>query len=152
MNKISLLFLGLVFILASAFTSTEYLSEEKGVWIEIPVNESMAPNDWGSWTSSNCYRYLDFRVKNRGQNYDKTKYKWGVQFKNRYNEKIYFSYEVYDSRPNNPRTTNRMDVKSGAQSDGMRDFYMKSGSSIYVYVDKVRFGKDGLQEYYKCDK
>lgn len=119
---------------------------------EIKLEESINQGDWGPWNQTDCYKGLDFRVKNRGKNYDGTKYKWSVQFRNRYYNKIYFSYEVYDNRPSNPRTTNRTDLDHNETSSGYQDFYMQNGSSIYVYVSKVRFKKDGLQDYYNCDK
>ena len=120
--------------------------------IKIKLEESINQGDWGPWKETNCYKDLDFRVKNRGKNYDGTKTKWSVQFRNRYYDKIFFSYEVYDRIPSNPRTTNRTDLDSQKISSGYRDFYMQNGNSIYVYVDKVRFKTDGLQDYYNCDK
>jgi hypothetical protein len=120
--------------------------------IEIKLEGSIKQGDWGPWNQTSCYKGLDFRVMNRGQTYDKKKYIWSVQFRNRYNEKIYFSYEVFDSKPSSPRTTNRTNLDPDKTSDGYRDFYMQNGSSIYVYIDDVRFNKDGLQEFYDCDK
>lgn len=119
--------------------------------IELPASEVTLQDGWGRWHETSCYKGLDYRVKNKGQASD-GRYKWGVQFQNRYYEKIYFSYEVYDSRPYNPRSTNRTDLQPDEISSGYRDFYMNSGNSIYVYVDNVRFGRDGLQDYYSCDK
>lgn len=112
----------------------------------------MQSGDWGYWQTTDCYRYLRFRVKYRGKNYDGSKHIWGVQFDNQYSDKIYFSWEVYDSQPSSPRSTNRTDLDPNETSDGIRDYYMANGNSIYIYVDKVRFGKDGLQDYYSCDR
>jgi len=120
--------------------------------IEIKLPPSSRQGEWGSWFATECYKSLDIRIRNAGLNYDKTKHKWNVQFRNRYTEKIYFSYEVYDSKPSDPRSTNRKDLESNGISYGNRDFPMNNGSSIYVYVDEVRFKKDGIQEYYNCDK
>lgn len=136
------------FFTLTAFTLNSYHSNSVEIELEEPFNQS----DWGPWNQTDCYKGLDFRVKNRGKNYDGTKYKWSVQFRNRYYDKIYFSYEVYNNRPSNPRTTNRTDLDHNKISSGYRDFYMQNGSSIFVYVDKVRFKKDGLQDYYNCDK
>lgn len=120
--------------------------------IEVKIDENMYQGGWDSWKQTSCYKGLDFRVKNKGKNYDGTKTKWGVQFRNRYNDKIYFSYEVYDSQPSTPRAANRTDLRSNDISSGNRDFYMSNANSIYVYVDSVRFNKDGSQGYYGCDK
>lgn len=128
-------------------------SEEKAstnsFLIEIPIEAEAG--QWGTWKTTSCYGGIDFRVEHRGETYS-GKHKWGVQFKNRYREKIHFNFEVYDSAPSNPRTTNRTDLDSSEESSGYRDFYMNNGNSIYVYVDKVRFGRDGLQDYYSCDR
>lgn len=128
-------------------------SEEKAstdaLLIEIPIEAETG--QWGTWKTTSCYGGIDFRVEYRGENYSGS-HKWGVQFKNRYREKIHFNFEVYDNAPSNPRTTNRTDLDSSEESSGYRDFYMNNGNSIYVYVDKVRFGRDGLQDYYSCDR
>lgn len=113
---------------------------------------SISQGDWGNWRETDCFKGLYFRVKNRGKNYDGTKYKWSVQFRNRYYDKIHFNYEVYDNKPSSPSTSNRLSLEYNQESDGYRDFYMNNGSSIYVYVDKVRFVKDGFQDYSPCDK
>ena len=129
--------------------------------LDTKVNANVLPDDytslvtinnWGSRQSTSCYKGLDFRVKLRGKNYDGSKHIWGVQFRNRYNDVIHFSYEVYNREPNNARTTHRTDLKPGALSSGVSDFYMENSNSIYVFVDSVRFIKDGLQPYYECDK
>lgn len=135
-------------VVSSAFTTTEPAPDV----IKIELDETLMQGDWGPWSQTSCFRGLDFRVKYRGENYDGTSHKWSVQFRNRYQNKIFFNYEVYNSRPSSPRTTNRMDLSSGAESSGYRDFYMNNSQSIYVYVDKVRFTSDGLQDYYDCDK
>lgn len=46
----------------------------------------------------------------------------------------------------------RTDLNAGNLGSVNRDFYMKNGSSAYVYVEKVRFGRDGSQAYYNCDR
>jgi hypothetical protein len=142
------LLMAATFIAMTAFTITTGTQE----MTKLTVKENTESNNWGPWKQTDCYRGLDFRVKKRGPNYDNTKYIWAVQFRNRYDDKIHFNYEVYDSRPSSPRTTNRTDLSPNETSSGYRDFYMHNGNSIYVYVDRVRLGKDGLQDYYNCDK
>lgn len=136
---------------ASSFSVDERILSQ-GVWLKIDFPNDVNQSEWSTWRETSCYKGLDFRVKNRGKNYNGTKFNWGVQFRNRYQDRIYFSYEVYDDIPSNPRTTNRTDIRSGEMTDGYRDFYMQNGNSIYVFVDKVRFERDGLQDYYDCDK
>ena len=65
---------------------------------------------------------------------------------------LIFSNTSAGNVPNNARTTHRTDLKPGALSNGVSDFYMENSNSIYVFVDSVRFIKDGLQPYYECDK
>ncbi len=151
MNKFflssSLALVSIMILFGFKFSNTDENYES-----ETYLESLMQSGDWGYWQTTDCYRYLRFRVKYRGENYDGTKHKWAVQFDNQYSEKIYFSWEVYDSKPYSPRSTNRTDLDPNETSDGIRDYYMANSSSIYIYVDKVRFGKDGLQEYYGCDR
>ena len=104
--------------------------------------------DWGRWTNSSCYKGLDFRVKTKYDSYS-GKYEVKVDFRNRYYEKIWFTFEV--SGGSYTSSNNRTDV-NGSDS---KDLYVGSSftsSQIYITINKVRFVKDGLQEYYRCDQ
>ena len=120
-----------------------------------------------SWPASaeiiNYYQYMGLDPLYNGNSFwwrispqyrfnDKVFFKYILSIRNRYNDVIHFSYEVYNREPNNARTTHRTDLKPGALSSGVSDFYMENSNSIYVFVDSVRFIKDGLQPYYECDK
>jgi len=108
--------------------------------------------DWGPWTKSRDFQGIEFRVENRGPTYDKKNTKWGVQFRNLYRETVIFNFEVKDTDVSSVTTTNRVSLGTGQTSSSMRDFYLKSNSRVFVYVDKVRFGKDDLKPYAKPDR
>ena len=49
---------------------------------------------WDSWNTTDCFRGFDFRVRNDGYNKYEDKYRWSIQFRNRYQENIHFSYKA----------------------------------------------------------
>ncbi len=107
--------------------------------------------DWGPWMKSRDFKGIEFRVENRGPTTDKKNTKWGVQFRNLYRDTVIFNYEVKDTGSSPVVTTNRVSLASGQTSSSMRDFYLKSNNQVFVFVDKVRFGKDDLKPYAKPD-
>lgn len=158
MKKNSFL-LSIVFcaVLLMSFTKKEEkFNESNFIKIEIPLSD-IKLRDWGSWNTTDCLRGLDFRVRNDGYNKYAKKYRWSIQFRNRYRERIHFSYkavspnEKYEIRKSG-RTTDRLHIEG---NNGTRGSYylVKSGSSIYVYVNRIRIGaKDYGYDYYNCDK
>ena len=145
-------------LLMMSFTSKEIepFPESEFIKIEIPT-DNITSQGWGYWNTTDCLRGLDFRVRNDGYNKYAKKYRWSIQFRNRYREKIHFSYkavspnEKYEIRRSG-RTTDRLHVNG---NNGTRSSYylVKSGSSIYVYINRIRIGeKDYGSDYIDCDK
>lgn len=124
--------------------------------IEIPLG-NIDEQGWGSWNTTDCLRGFDFRVKNDGYNEYAKKYRWSIEFRNRYREKIHLSFkavspnEKYEIKESG-KTTDRIHVNGN--SGTYKTYYLvNSSSSIYVYVNKIRIGaKDYGYDYYDCDK
>lgn len=123
--------------------------------IEFPKDADS--QGWGSWNTTGCLVGLDFRVRNNGYNEYAKKYRWSIQFRNRYKKKIHFSYKAV--APNDRydlirsgKTTDRIHVKRN-YGTRISNYLVKSSNSIYVYVNKIRIGaKDKGDDYYLCDK
>lgn len=113
--------------------------------------------EWSNWTRlDDCFQGIDFRVQKGAYNEYAKKYNWRVQFRNRYQQKVYFSYEVVPYSERNQirqsgKTTNRTSVEANATQSGAHWGLIAESSRLYVLVNSVRFGQDGLQPYAKCD-
>ena len=85
-------------VMAMSFTSTptnnEKINEGTELLLKIDLPTEVDAQGWGSWNTTDCLRGLDFRVKNGGDNKYAKKYRWSIQFRNRYKEKIHFSYKA----------------------------------------------------------
>ncbi|ARV14318.1 hypothetical protein [Polaribacter sp. SA4-12] len=157
MKKLNLL-LAITMIALSTMSFTvneEKIASDDYLKIEIPLTE-IDSQGWGNWNTTDCLRGLDFRVKNDGYNKYAKKYRWSIQFRNRYKQKIHFSYkavspnEKYEIKQSG-KTTDRIHVDGNNGTKGSY-YLVKSGSSIYVYVNKIRIGaKDYGYDYYNCD-
>lgn len=162
MKKINYLLALLVFgVLTMSFTSEtnryENSNEGSELLLKIDLPTEVDEQGWGSWNTTDCLRGLDFRVRNDGYNKYAKKYRWSIQFRNRYKQKIHFSYkavapsEKYEIRRSG-RTTDRLHVNANYGTRGSY-YLVKSSNSIYVYVNRIRIGpKDYGSDYYKCDK
>ncbi|WP_299665318.1 hypothetical protein [uncultured Polaribacter sp.] len=149
-----ILFCGFI---SMSFTKKEKINLESDfIKIEIPL-ENINNQGWGSWNTTDCLEGLDFRVRNDGYNKYAKKTRWSIEFRNRYREKIHLSYkavspgEKYEIKKSG-KTTDRIHVNGN--SGTYKTYYLvKSNSSVYVYVNKVRIGaKDYGYDYYSCDK
>jgi hypothetical protein len=145
-------------IVFMSFTSMEIENKiSKKNDIEVFLEKVEFPqNGWGNWKTTDCFRGLDFRVKKKTSNYSK-RTEWLVQFKNRYNNKINFSYEIvpYSKRSeirNSERTTNRIDINANTTERSSHYQYLYESNMVYIHVNKVRFGRDGSQAYSNCDQ
>ncbi|MCI2228121.1 hypothetical protein MC378_03000 [Polaribacter sp. MSW13] len=139
------------------------LKKEKNIDLEfikmkIPI-ENIDEQGWGSWNTTDCLKGLDFRVKNDGYNKYAKKYKWNIEFRNRYREKIHLNYVMVS--PSRKQEIKRSDkAKYRVHIDGNSGTYkvtysnlVNSNSSVYVYINKIRIGaKDYGYDYYNCDK
>lgn len=162
MKKMNYVLALLVFgVMAMSFTSTptnnEKINEGTELLLKIDLPTEVDAQGWGSWNTTDCLRGLDFRVKNGGYNKYAKKYRWSIQFRNRYKEKIHFSYkavapsERYEIRRSG-KTTDRLHVNGNHGTRGSY-YLVKSSNSIYVFVNRIRIGpKDYGSDYYNCDK
>lgn len=143
------------FVMSFRTASKEKLNNSEQVKLELAL--SVNQSGWGSWKTTDCFRGLDFRVKRGNYNQYAKKYKWFVQFKNRYDEKIYFNFAMVEYR-NRSIIKNSGDTKyrgNATANGGIKESYflVDDDSSVYVYVNKVRLGeKDWGKDYYDCDK
>ncbi len=120
MKKINYLLALLVLgVMTMSFTSESINNQNTNIGTELLLKIEL-PTDvddqgWGSWNTTDCLRGLDFRVRNDGYNKYAKKYRWSIQFRNRYKEKIHFSYkavapsEKYEIRRSG-RTTDRLHI------------------------------------------
>lgn len=51
----------------------------------------LAQTNWGTWQQTDCLKGLDFRVRRAEYNEYAKKYKWYVEFRNRYYDNIHFN-------------------------------------------------------------
>ena len=131
-------------------------NESLELFFEIDLSDLDEDQGWGSWNTTDCFRGLDFRVRNDGYNKYADKYRWSIQFRNRYQENIHFSYKAV--APNQKgeirasgKTTDRLHVDGNYGTRGSY-YLVPSQNSIYVYVNKVRIGpKDYGSDYADCD-
>ena len=155
MKKSSLLLVFFCGILLLSFSDKKEKNEFADfIKIEIPLDKAV--EGWGSWGTTDCLRGLDFRVRKDGYNKYAKKYRWSIEFRNRYQENIHFSYKAvapskkYEIRRTG-KTTDRLHVSSGGKRGSY--YLVNSSSSIYIYVNRIRIhNKDYGVKYYKCDK
>lgn len=126
------------------FQKTGDTSEElwNGAELNNIANLSVQTGNWGAWSESSQFSGLDSRVKCGVYNDKAKKQTWYVQFRNRYQKKIHFSYKMADPSEKVTRTTLRTSLRSGAQSPS--DFALLNtscGDTVAVYVNQVRFGE-----------
>lgn len=110
-------------------------------------NES---NEWGAWVNDDCFSGIDFRVKKGDYNNYAKQWYWYVQFRNRYNKQVHFSYAVAE-----PGTRPEPDHRISADANDVSDstgFLLYSGGQIRVRVGYIRFGSYDSGTYSTCDK
>lgn len=104
---------------------------------------------YGPWTTSNCYRGLDYCV--RKDYYDKNlnKYKWSVKFRNRYRIKVHFNFILKESSAATANPISRMSLQSGSEDGSW--FFVPEGNRVRVFIDGVRFGDSDEGDRAVCD-
>lgn len=118
--------------------------------------ETHAQNSWGAWNTMGCLDGLDYRVKCGEYNRFAKKYSWQVEFRNRYRKDIHFSFTAVEphrkSEIKNSGKTNRRHTVAANGGIERGWFLIDATSSIYVYVNQVRFGNQDIPgtEYYNC--
>lgn len=126
---------------------------EEGVLFDV---SELDGGTWSSWGTNPCFRGLDFRVRNTRYNEYAKKYHWEVQFRNCYNQKAAFNYEIvpYHERSEierSGRTTNRVDVAANTTERGTHWDLVPEANQVFVYVNKMRFGASSWGDYAPCD-
>ncbi len=125
---------------------------KKGVFILLAMfllctNYSQAQwSSWGDWKTTNCFRGIDFRV--RTQKTSSGKYEVEVEYRNRYYEAVHFRFDV---KGGNYSSDGRVSIKPNSTYKSYAGISFTS-DYVYVYIDKLRFGRDDLSPYANCDK
>lgn len=103
---------------------------------------------YGQWQAVSQWPGLDFRVSNEGFNKFAGQYEWDVEFRNRYTQRIHFSFALAE-----PNATGNVSLKfRESLNPGEADFigafeFLNSSSGATVWVGEVRFGKDDIGPY-----
>lgn len=160
MKKVSFLLLLTIGLGTMSFTSSSVidcsLDNELELLLEIDLEDLDFDQGWSSWRTTDCLRGLDFRVRNDGYNKYADKYRWSIDFRNRYQDKIHFSYKAVAPNKeqeikNSGKTTDRLHVDANGGTRGSY-YLVPSSNSIYVYVNRIRIGpKDYGTDYINCD-
>ncbi|MGH9903421.1 MAG: hypothetical protein ACRD68_16565 [Pyrinomonadaceae bacterium] len=107
-----------------------------------------AAGEYGAWRSTGNWSGLDFRVRCVSYNEYARRSEWQAEFRNRYRQKINFSFELTDQGAHNPRLTHRTSVRSGDTDWTWKLLYTPcGGNTISVWVGQVRFGEDDTGPY-----
>lgn len=128
-------------------TGNTYEELWNGAELNNIANLPVQARNWGAWRESQ-FSGLDFRVKCGEYNDSAKKQTWYLQFRNRYQKKIYFSFKMADPSEKVTRTSGRTSLRSGAESHS--DFaLLNTGCSgmVAVYVNEVRFGENDSGPY-----
>ena len=105
--------------------------------------------DWGRWNTTQ-YDGIDYRFKCSGYNESAKKYDWQVQFRNRYREKVHFSFKLADTNERVTRTSARLSLRSGSESSGSEYALLNApcvNGTIGVYVNEVRIKEQDSGPY-----
>jgi hypothetical protein len=103
-------------------------------------------SDWGSWNSISCFKGVDFRVKTKKTSTGT--YEAKLEFRNRYDEKINFTFEAKGG--SFTTGNNRISVSANSTKETWIGQSFTS-SYFYVNIDRVRFGADS-GPFANCDK
>lgn len=112
------------------------------------INKSKTFGTWGMWRTTSCYRGLDFRVRrSQEDSFNGPKYEWEVQFRNRYEDVVNFSFKI--TYPGDEsETIDRQSVSANSMSNGEDWALTTNGETCEVLIDKVRFGDDDASKPY----
>ncbi len=111
------------------------------------VSYSQSWSDWSTWHSVNCFEGIDFRIKTKKSSYSGN-YEAYIEFRNRYNSDVHFNYAATGGEYTTKN--NRVTVREGST---YKTYMGASFTSDYfnIFIDKLRHGSDGLQDYSNCD-
>ncbi len=105
--------------------------------------------NWGTWGNPHdCADGLDWRIKRTDIEFS-GKTKWEIEFRNKYREKIYFSFGCSESAEN-IKVDERYGCKSGEIIKSFT-FIPSQKNRVYILVKDIRFGeKDYSSPYWVC--
>lgn len=106
--------------------------------------------DWGPWRTSSCFKGLDYSLKKNKYNEYAKKHNWTIKFRNRYNEKVSFSYVLKESNVSSAEGSHRTTVLANSEGPGTF-FLLADANSVKTFIDKLRFGNDWGSDYVQCD-
>lgn len=109
--------------------------------------EASAQEGYGPWRTTHCYQGIDFRVKIEPRPVN-GKYKWIVDFRNRYQEEVAFSATATESYIASAKTDMRFIIGPG-KTDGTY-WFLAETKEINVYVDKLVNHTTKAGEYVPC--
>ena len=120
--------------------------------IEISFKSNIKNNalvEYGSWQKVSCYRGIQFRTV-RGAREDDGSYWWSVQFRNLYNKKVRFNYNIVE--PEKEEKVRReqiildvwtLSANEDPEAEGTDSphagNYVRSANNVFVYITNVRF-------------
>ena len=120
------------------------------------ASDTSTQNGWSNWFQTDCLKGLDVRVKRGSYNEYANKYRWQVEFRNRYRENIHFSsvgvkYIDKNAIRSSGKTQERLHAKGNGGT--VTTWYLiDEPSNIYVYVNKIRISpNDWSADFYNCD-
>ncbi|WP_347174991.1 hypothetical protein [Polaribacter uvawellassae] len=122
------------------------------------TNTTESQNTWSEWKNTKCLKGISFKVKMGKYEMSRRARKWEIQFKNRYNAKIYFNFKAISSTQiKNIRSAresrNRIILEGEGAESKVLTTYVKANKELFVDITKIRFGKEDVgKNYYKCDK
>ena len=116
----------------------------------------MSPNkaeadSWGEWKTHKCYKGLDYRTKFGEHSKYKGKYKWYIQYRNRYERKMHLTFSMSDGPYETADYPQRMTISANGGMLMASDF-VKSDQTMYIHTTKVRIGyHDTYRNKAECD-
>lgn len=105
---------------------------------------------YGPWVSSECYKGLDYSVRNAGYNSSAKKYTWYVKFRNRYRYDIHFAFVLKEGTAKSANPNSRMTIPAGMEEEGTW-FLVADGNNVRAFIRHVRFGNEDKGAYAICD-
>lgn len=118
------------------------------------TSQVFAQSNWGAWKTSDCYKGLDYRTKKGDYNEIAKKYKWFVEFRNRYHEPLSLSTNLFatESEYITGKTVSRLTyIKNGESKTSWFLIKPTATNGIWIKYNKVRVGSNDSGDYYGCD-
>lgn len=109
--------------------------------------------EWGPWQKISCYRGIQFRTI-RGRQEDDGSYWWSVQFRNLYDRKVRFNYNITEPEKEEKVKKEKLILDTwslGINQDPEKEGndaphagnYVRSADKVFLYITDVRFPTEG---------